>query len=98
VKRNDRRRVSGLPSVETALVSVFPEDPSLRMPPLSAHRSHSQPREEYDTHLGDFFVRRERVYIRVGGSDRTDPAVRSSRRKEEFGEVDEDERKNCKKR
>jgi len=37
------------------------------------------------------FLRGERTSIRVGG---TDPAVRSSRREEEFGEVNEDGRKN----
>ncbi|KYM93430.1 hypothetical protein ALC62_15788 [Cyphomyrmex costatus] len=33
---NDRR----LRSVETTFVTILPEDPSLRLPPLSAHRSH----------------------------------------------------------
>ncbi|TGZ38354.1 hypothetical protein DBV15_00489 [Temnothorax longispinosus] len=67
-------------SVETALVSVLPEDPSLRMPPLSAHRSHGQPREEDDAHLeaAIFFVEREEL-VPIG----TDPAVRFSRREGE---------------
>ncbi|KYQ60331.1 hypothetical protein ALC60_00739 [Trachymyrmex zeteki] len=46
-KRNNRR----LRSVETTFVSILPEDPSFRLPPLSTHRSHGQPCEEEDAHL-----------------------------------------------
>lgn len=65
-KRNVRKR-GGLRSVESALVSVLPEDPSLRSPPLSAHRSYNQPREEDDAHLEAAIF-----------SNRSDPLVKES--------------------
>lgn len=81
-ERASAQTARGLRSVETAFVSVLPEDLPLRLPPLSAHRTYGQPREKDDAHLwcGDFLVKR-----RTRESDRTDPAVRSSRR-ENLGE------------
>ena len=46
-KWNDHR----FRSVETTFISILPENPSFRLPPLSAHRSHGQSCEEDDAHL-----------------------------------------------
>lgn len=50
--RNETTETANVVLVETALISVLSEDPSLiRLPPLGAEQSHGQPRNEDDAHF-----------------------------------------------
>lgn len=66
--------------VETALISTFPEESSLRLSPLGAERAQNQPREEEDAHLeaGSSWGRGKTRCVRFGNLCRESDRDRSS--------------------